>query len=438
MRNKKVLSTVVTSALVATTMAMPVMAAETGNVNVDVSTKTGVLRVAVPTNMRMEIDQFEITQEGAQIASGEFDMTNLSEMDVKVGITSTATLDTGVSLVSSREAAEKSTGNEAWLAVAAMTGASSYDDKTTDDGDASTTTDVENYWDLTEANANVTTFASDTKKAEQTFYLEKATGNTEYKLAVPDAATQVDKTFAQFYKLTAQIDPTDDDGLQALVNANDIYVAVTANVGNDGETLTKIEKGSTVAASTYDGDNTYYVAEDAASTPAAGSVYAYAAKATAGTDGKAGFKYVGKLSNAKESWTTVDIKGVAITYTITGVTATNYSDVAEDCTYGLYTPVTGPQVSMSPTGLITVTGLTADVNYKSMVIADANGNAQSLNVAPVTWSNDEWSAENGGHFTVQLGDQWMSYLKGKGTTAKVTVTLTDNKTVDSETVTLSN
>lgn len=46
MRNKKLVSTVVASALVATTMAMPVMAAgESGSVDVDVSTKTGVLRV---------------------------------------------------------------------------------------------------------------------------------------------------------------------------------------------------------------------------------------------------------------------------------------------------------------------------------------------------------------------------------------------------------
>lgn len=425
MRNKKVLSTVVTSALVATTMAMPVMAAETGNVNVDVSTKTGVLRVAVPTNMRMEIDQFEITQEGAQIASGEFDMQNLSEMDVKVGITSTATLGTGISLVSSKEAAETSTGSEAWLAVAAKTGANSYDDKTTDDKDAATTTDVENYWELTEANANVSTFASDTKKAEQTFYLEKATGNTEYKLAVPDAAAQVDKTFAQFYALTAQADPSDDAGLQTLVNANDIYVVATNKIGNDGEELTKIEKGSNVAAGTYASSNTYYVAASTASTPSSGSVYAYAAKATAGTDGAAGFRYVGKLSNAKESWTTADIQDVAITYTITGVTASNYTDVVDNCTYGLYGEER-QKLTVSATGLITHTGLTKDRNYKSMSITNKNGTFD-VGEAPVEWDLSQHSDE-GGSYTCQLGEFWMETLRGFSG-GKVTVELTDGSTI---------
>ena len=40
MRSKRLLSTVVASALVATTMAMPVMAADGGQVEVDVTRKT--------------------------------------------------------------------------------------------------------------------------------------------------------------------------------------------------------------------------------------------------------------------------------------------------------------------------------------------------------------------------------------------------------------
>ena len=333
MRNKKLLSTVVASAFVATTMAMPVMASESGSVPVDVTTKEGVLRVVVPTKMSMEIDQFEIGQAGAQIASSEFEMQNLSEMDVKVEVTSTAALDTGISLVSSKKAAADSTGDEAWLAAAAMTAAKAYDD-------ASTTDATENYWDLTETNANVTTFASDTKKAVQTFYLAKASGDTNYQLAVPGAATQVDKNFAKFYKLTSiSTQPTDDATLQTAVNASDVYVVVTNDVGNDGETVTKITKGTTVAggSNAWDGDNTYYTADTTPSTPASGNVYVYASKATAAAQGAAaGFKYVGKLSNAKESWSTADITGVSIAYTITGVTATNYNTEKDNCTYGLY------------------------------------------------------------------------------------------------------
>ena len=150
MKNKKFLSTVVASALVATTMAMPVMAADGGSVDVDVTTKTGVLRVKVPTTLAVAVDQFEIGNTGAQIASDDFDMVNLSEMDVKVGITSTVTLGTDIGLASGKEATK---GDEAWLAVAAMTSADSYDI-------ASTADTTENAWDLSEQNAKHFTVSS--------------------------------------------------------------------------------------------------------------------------------------------------------------------------------------------------------------------------------------------------------------------------------------
>nr|WP_305182572.1 hypothetical protein [uncultured Schaedlerella sp.] len=241
MRNKRFLSTVVATALVATTMAMPVMAAEqSGKVEVDLTTKTGVLRVEVPTEMAIAVDQFEITQTGAQIASGTFDMTNKSEMAVKVDVTSTVTLGTGVNLVSTYNAAKDSTGNDAWLAVAAKTGASSYDD-------AATTDKTEDYYDLTDANANVKTFGDD-KTAKQVFYLEKGTGAATFALAVPKD-NKASVSYAQFYELTSiATQPTDDDELQAEVNKGDVYVVVTTNAGNDKEAVTKISKGTTVAS----------------------------------------------------------------------------------------------------------------------------------------------------------------------------------------------
>ena len=67
MRSKRLLSTVVASALVATTMAMPVMAADGGQVEVDVTTKTSVIRVAVPTSLEVAVNQFEKGDGGSQI-----------------------------------------------------------------------------------------------------------------------------------------------------------------------------------------------------------------------------------------------------------------------------------------------------------------------------------------------------------------------------------
>ena len=127
MRNKKLLSTVVASALVATIMAVPVMADDGGSVDVDVTTKNAVLGVEVPTTLAVAINQFEKGDSGSQIFSGDFDITNKSEIPVKLQVTSTATLDSAspITLVSSKKAAEdsKEANGEAWLAVAAQTSA---------------------------------------------------------------------------------------------------------------------------------------------------------------------------------------------------------------------------------------------------------------------------------------------------------------------------
>lgn len=310
-------STVVATALVVTTMAMPVMAAEQrGSVNVDVSTKIGILRVAVPTKMSMEIDQFEITQQGSQIVSGVFDMHNYSEMDVSVVAESTATLKDGVSLVSSRTAAEDSIGDEAWLAVAAQTADGSYDD-------AATTDATEDYYDLSEANANVATFASDTKKAAQTFYLAKGIGNTAYNLAVPDAAEQVEKEVSQYYKLTKiATQPAGDADLQTAVDASDVYVVVATNAGKDGAGVTVIPKGDTVAggANAWVGTNTYYTADAMTSTPPTGKTLATNFIKVNGVDasswGSFGTSFAFDATN-----NTVTVKAVVFGFSsITGVT----------------------------------------------------------------------------------------------------------------------
>lgn len=339
MRHKKLLSTVMASALAVTTMAMPVMAAEqTGSVDVDISTKNGILRVEVPTKVAMTIDQFEITQTGAQIASTEFDMKNKSEMDVQVDVTSAATLGSGINLVASVDAAKKSTGNDVWLATAAQTKAPEGSPVAPVYDDASTADKVEKYYDLTEANANVATFDSTEKKAKQTFYLGKASGNAEYKLMV-SADTKATVAAAQFFLLTEDTTITDNTTLQTAVDAKDVYVIVAADVTKDGTAVTKIAKGTEDVAtnSAYVNTNKYYTAGDTAATSITASTpYVYSALDTAAADGNAGFRYIGKLSNGKATWTENDITGVAISYKITGISGTKYTEVKDDCTYGLY------------------------------------------------------------------------------------------------------
>lgn len=442
MRNKKLLSTVVATALVASTMAMPVMAGDVGDTptpastpsgsfDIDVTTKTGVIRVEVPTNMTMAVDQFEITHAGTQIAAGEFDMTNKSEMDVKVEVTSEAVLKNGNSLVSTTKAAESSTtAGEAWLGVATKTNDGTtnsnkyYDDLKTGTDDEPK---VEEFWELTDKNSNVTSFASDTKKAVQTFYLEKGTGNATYNLAVPSAATQVQKTYAKFYKLTAQADPSNDAGLQTLVNANDIYVVATADNAKDGTVLTKIEKGTTVASSTYAATNTYYIAADTEATPGDNTdteKYVYASMGTAG--GKAGFTYIGKLSPKQEAWTDADITTVKVSYKIGGVTGTRYNEVKDDCTYGLY----------QESSYLSATTMTASSNKVTLSLPDGVTLSKVELIrgdgSTVVLTNGNQYAQNGTAFAIPANNI-TTWLNANPACDKIKLTFSDTK---SEIITL--
>ena len=221
MKGKKLVS-VLTAGALAATMAMPVMAADGGTIDVEVTTKTGILRVEVPTTLAIAVDQFETTDAGSQVYSEEFTIANKSEVNVKVNVTSTATVGSAVTLAAKRADVATAAGanGTAWLAVAASLDGTDYEASS-------------NLSKLNEASANVTTFAKNgtATTAAQTFYLKKGTANTAaYKLLKPEADGKNNNvSYAQFYKLTEiATQPTNDTELQTAVNASDVYVVVTA------------------------------------------------------------------------------------------------------------------------------------------------------------------------------------------------------------------
>lgn len=337
MKGKKLLSMLTAGAL-AVTMVMPVMAADGGTVDVDVTTKTGILRVEVPTTLAIAVDQFETTDTGSQIFSEEFTIANKSEVNVKVNVTSTAAVKDGVALAAERAdvATATATGGTAWLAVAAKKSASNYEAASGND----------NFANLDESATNVTTFAKNgtAVTAAQTFYLEKATG-AAYKTMKPAADEENNGvSYAQFYKLTEiATQPTDNATLKAEVDKSDVYVVATADKDQDDKAVTKIAKGATVDASTntFAGTNTYYTAAGAATAKAdlkATEVYVYGEMTTAGaSQPEAAFRYIGELSRNKELWDATDISKVSIAYTIQGLPQTVYDEAAtEGITYGLY------------------------------------------------------------------------------------------------------
>lgn len=363
MRNKKVLSSVVASALVASTMATPVMAAG-GKVDVNVSTKDAVIRVEVPTAMEIAVDQFESADAGSQIYSEPFTMKNKSGVSVKVGVESVAT-GGAAGFVASVGAVDESTNTagDAWMAVAAQTEADKYG--------------VETLGELTETSPNVATFDATGKKAAQTYYLGKGTGDVEYKKI--DVATNGDVgdvSYAQFYELTAVTlgSGTEQTDLETAIAASDVYIGTA---GSDA--LTLVEKGGSHTWATGEAAYTAGTAIVEAEDTTASKSYVYAGAAAVG--GEAAFRYIGRLSESKTSaWTGTDLGKISINYTIDGVTSSTFDEVNKDCVYGLYAAPTAASVTSAKS--VAVTAGTA-VDFE---IELGEGSKAATKIASVTTS----------------------------------------------------
>lgn len=332
MKGKKLVS-VLTAGALAATMAMPVMAADGGTIDVDVTTKTGILRVEVPTTLAIAVDQFETTDAGSQVYSEEFTIANKSEVNVKVNVTSTATVGSSVTLAAKRADVATAAGanGTAWLAVAASLDGTDYEA-------------ASDLGKLNEASVNVTTFAKNgtATTAAQTFYLKKGQANSAaYKLLVPsEDGKNNDVSYAQFYKLTEITAVTDSTTLQTAVDASDVYEIASADqAAPDGKSVTKIVKGSTA---TFTSGSKYYTAAEAP-TPTtdlkSADIYAYGEMTKETTGADAAFRYIGALSSNKEVWDASDISKINIAYTIQGIPQSTYDAAAADddgITYGLY------------------------------------------------------------------------------------------------------
>lgn len=359
MRKKKLAAMTVGAALLAAQMAMPVMAAS-GEIDVNVTTKTGVLRVEVPTKMAVAVNQFEIGDQGSQITSDAFDITNKSEMPVKVKVDSVVTLGTDVSLVSTKAAAEESTSEagEVWLAAAVAKvetdGSYTYDDPTTDtageDEEGNTVPNVpETLATLTEANANVGTFSAD-KALSQTFYLDKgsmADGNTTdyaYNAVVATEAGKFDVSYASFYELTSAGSITNTATLRsALADGSVVYELEGDKFDDDtfsyvSYTVHAVYDEDDADTAEYDGMTyEYYTASEEEATAnevEAGDLFIYSEMDTAG--GMTSFRYLGKLGAGKETWTNENICSIKIAYDIVGVTETRFGELENGLVNGLY------------------------------------------------------------------------------------------------------
>lgn len=98
--------------------------------------------------------------------------------------------------------------------------------------------------------------------------------------------------------------------------------------------------------------------------------------------------------------------------------------------------VTGPQISMNNSGLITMTGFTAAQNYSSLAVTDGEGTKWDIGDSPFTWDLTNYDAATGGDANIQLSDRWINFLIEKGGDVELELTLTDG-TVKTFTITIS-
>ena len=93
--------------------------------------------------------------------------------------------------------------------------------------------------------------------------------------------------------------------------------------------------------------------------------------------------------------------------------------------------ITGPSMTVTPSGLITMTNFMASNNKMfSLLEVDTGDNRWDVTQEPCTWNTDAYDETSGGTVTCQLGATWVPYLAELGKPVKFILTLTDGTTVE--------
>ena len=149
--------------------------------------------------------------------------------------------------------------------------------------------------------------------------------------------------------------------------------------------------------------------------------YKYQPKADANKWNALEISVNGKVSDEAEieSDTTVPNLKVTWSYAKEDTTPVDSSDQVE------YSE--GPSASVSSSGLVTVSGLTKTSNYNKKMTFEAKGLTKDQSDNSLVWDTKNWTDENGGTFTVQMPEAWVTYWSGEEVT--ITISLTDGKTI---------
>ena len=89
--------------------------------------------------------------------------------------------------------------------------------------------------------------------------------------------------------------------------------------------------------------------------------------------------------------------------------------------------VTGPQMTATSGGLITISNLTVEQNKASSVTITVGDQSWPIDASAIKYDTSNWDAENGGEYTIQLGTAWLNLIAQTGS-ATVTLTIPDDIT----------
>lgn len=116
----------------------------------------------------------------------------------------------------------------------------------------------------------------------------------------------------------------------------------------------------------------------------------------------------------------------------------NTSAPSVKVTWSWVDPTEGPQLAVTAAGVFTITGLTAEKNYKSLEMSGelSDGTIAKFHVnndpKAVTWDESDYDASTGGSLVCTVTNAWGKYWneQKEGQAIKVILTLSDDTTVE--------
>lgn len=255
------------------------------------------------------------------------------------------------------------------------------------------------------------------------------------KVTFVDSKDEVDNAKAGEYKI--HLTAIAADTTEVTVGASTPASADENTAAADLNSVTMTKAADATAVTLKDGDNKLaFKLDKAVYSPKSGSELELGAtnsnsnnvasnfeitSLAAAGKGITAFTFGGTMNNVDTNWSKLTA-GIKITATYSNEVASSGTTAISGT--GAMIKV-GPQVSLSTSGAITITGLTSDKDFSTMTLTHSDGTID-LNT-DLTWQKDNYTAGQGGDLSIQMGSPWITWLGGQSVT--VTVNLTDGSAI---------